>query len=70
MKDDVPPFERYLACVRAIGAQRPMQADHAAFERFMAEFHQAFPQATADQYVRAKHVAAAAAGVLIGYGGK
>lgn len=67
MKVEVPAFERYLASVRQIGVQRPMRADHAAYERFMAEFHQAFPQATADQYVRAKHVAAAAAGVLIGY---
>ena len=66
----MPAFERYLASVRQIGVQRPMRADHAAYERFMAEFHQAFPQATADQYVRAKHVAAAAAGVLVWYGEK
>jgi len=70
VKVEVPAFERYLASVRQIGVQRPMRADHAAYERFMAEFHQAFPRATADQYVRAKHAAAAAAGVLIGYGEK
>lgn len=55
------------ANVRTIGFQRPPEPDHAAYERFMAEFHVAFPQATGDEYVRFKHVAAAAAGVLIGY---
>lgn len=70
MKVEIPPFERYMASVRQIGVQRPMRADHAAYERFMDEFHQAFPQATADQYVRAKHVAAAATGVLVGYAEK
>lgn len=67
---ELPPLDRWLARVRQIGAHRPHRADYAAYERFMAEFHRAFPQATADQYARAKHVAAAAAGVLIGYGEK
>ena len=70
MKAELPPFERYLASVRQIGAHRPMRADHAAYERFMAEFHAAFPNATGDEYVRFKHVAAVAAGVLVGYGEK
>lgn len=64
---ELDPFERHLRAVRAIGAQRGPGADHAAYERFMDEFHRDYPGATADQYVRFKHVAAAAAGVLIGY---
>ena len=67
MKVEVPAFERYLASVRQIGVQRPMRADHAAYERFMDEFHAAFPNATGDEYVRFKHVVAVAAGVLITY---
>lgn len=35
-----------------------------------SEFHRDYPDATADQYVRFKHVAASAAGVLIGHSEK
>jgi len=35
-----------------------------------AEFHSDHPRATTDQYVRFKHVAAAAAGVLVGHSEK
>jgi len=68
LSDELPPFERHLLRVRQIGLHRPSAPDHAAYERFMGDFHRQFPDATADQYVRFKHVAAAAAGVLIGYG--
>ena len=67
MSVELPPFERHLLRVRQIGLQRPQAPDHAAYERFMAEFHRQFSDATADQYVRAKHAAAAAAGTLVGY---
>lgn len=67
MSAETDPFERHLLRVRQIGLQRPQAPDHAAYERFMGDFHRQFPYATADQYVRAKHVAASAAGVLIGY---
>jgi len=67
VKDELPPFERYLAGVRAIGMQRPQAPDHGAYERFMDDFHGEFPAATVDEYVRAKVAAAQAAGVLIGY---
>ena len=68
MSVELPPFERHLLRVRQIGLQRPQAPDHGAYERFMGEFHRDYPDATADQYVRFKHVAASAAGVLIGYG--
>lgn len=68
VNDELSAFERHLRNVRAIGVQRPPEPDHAAYERFMGEFHRAFPDATVDEYVRAKHAAAAAAGVLVGYG--
>lgn len=64
----VAELEQHIRSVRLLGWQRGAAPDHAAYERFMAEFHRDYPEATADQYVRFKHVAAAAAGVLIGYG--
>lgn len=67
MSAETDPFERHLRVVRAIGLQRGKATDFALYERFMAEFHRDYPDATADQYVRFKHVAASAAGVLIGY---
>lgn len=62
------PFERHLRVMRAIGLQRGPAPDFALYERFMGEFHRDYPEATPDRYVRFKHVAAASAGVLIGYG--
>lgn len=67
MNAETDPFERHLRVMRAIGAQRGPEPDRAAYERFMAEFHRSFPNATGDEYMRFKHVAAAAAGTLISY---
>jgi len=61
-------FEQHLRTMRAIGLQRGPAPDQDLYERFMGEFHRDSPAATPDQYVRFKHVAAASAGVLIGYG--
>lgn len=60
-------FEQHLRTMSALGLQRGPVPDHDLYERFMGEFHQAFPNATGDEYVRFKHVAAVAAGVLITY---
>ncbi len=70
MKVELSPLEQHVRNVRLIGFQKPVGPNWGAYERFMAEFHEMFPQATGDEYVRFKHVAAAAAGVLIGYGEK
>lgn len=64
MKDDMPPFERYLAGVRAIGFRRPMGVvDYKAYERMKREFVGAFPAATPAEYARAMQTIAKAAGV-------
>lgn len=64
MKVDLPPFERYLAGVRAIGFRRPLgTVDYTAYERMKREFIGAFPQATPAEYERAMQTIAKAAGV-------
>ncbi|MCR4300187.1 MAG: hypothetical protein NUV51_01110 [Sulfuricaulis sp.] len=65
MKVELSPFDQLLRCVRSMGAQMPEGPNYAAYDRFMAMLP---ADASPDEYVRFKHVAAAAAGVLVGYG--
>jgi len=67
VKPVLPPFDQLLRCVRSMGAQMPEGPNYVAYERFMAMLP---ADASPDEYVRFKHVAAAAAGVLVGYGEK
>ena len=64
MKAELPPFERYLSIVRAIGFRRPLgSVDYATYERLKREFYEAFPNATPAEYQVAMQTIAAACGI-------